>query len=366
MSTVSLAGVSKLFDKHPVLHDINLAIQAGEFVVIVGPSGCGKSTLLRLIAGLEQPSTGQILINNQCVNDQLAADRDIAMVFQSYALYPHMTVYKNMAYALKMRKFPRETIEEKVHQAAEMLQLTDHLHKKPRALSGGQQQRVAIGRAIVRSPSVFLFDEPLSNLDAKLRTELRYELKRIHQQLQTTCIYVTHDQTEAMTLATRIILLNQGKIEQQGTPHHLYHQPSSLFSASFMGQYPANFINAQWDIGSHALRTEWGYLIPFTKDDIHESHIDSAVIIAVRPEHIKLSSNQKNTNAAPVEIEFIEDMGSDRILFLRTKHSGSRIVARVAADQPIELENIAIEFSIQHANLFLKNSGRKLEHGKNL
>lgn len=363
MSTVTLVQVSKVFDNHPVLHDINLTIQPGEFVVIVGPSGCGKSTLLRLIAGLEQPSKGQILINNDCVNNTRAADRDIAMVFQSYALYPHMTVFENMAYALKMRKFSRDSIEQKVRQTAEMLQLTHHLHKKPRALSGGQQQRVAIGRAIVRSPSVFLFDEPLSNLDAKLRTELRYELKRIHQQLKATCIYVTHDQTEAMTLATRIVLLHQGRIEQQGTPHHLYHQPSSLFSAGFMGQYPVNFIDAQWDATSSHLRMGLGYTIPLTMHDLVESRDGIDIIIAIRPEHIKLSQWQQKSNAVPVNLEFVEDMGSDKILFLRSKHTGNPITARIAADQPIALENLAIEFSLQHANLFLKDSGRKLEHG---
>lgn len=209
-------------------------------MVIVGPSGCGKTTLLRLIAGLEEISSGSILINNQCVNKIPAAKRDMAMVFQNYALYPPMTVFENMAYGLKMRRYKKEDIKNRVNAAAQMLRLTPYLERKPQALSGGQKQRVAMGRAIVRSPAVFLFDEPLSNLDANLRTEMRHEIRRLHQQLNTTSLYVTHDQTEAMTMAERVIVLNQGIVEQIGTPQELYQSPATLFVAGFTGQYPLN------------------------------------------------------------------------------------------------------------------------------
>lgn len=220
MATVSLIEVSKNVGPTTILNNINVSIKKGEFMVIVGPSGCGKTTLLRLIAGLDDISSGSILINNQCVNEIPAAKRDMAMVFQNYALYPHMTVFENMAYGLKMRRFKKEDIKQRVHEAAQLLQLTPYLERKPQALSGGQKQRVSMGRAMVRSPAVFLFDEPLSNLDAKLRTEMRHEIRRLHQQLNTTSLYVTHDQTEAMTMAERVMVLNQGLVEQIGTPRN--------------------------------------------------------------------------------------------------------------------------------------------------
>ena len=215
-----------------ILDKINLSIDKGEFVAVVGPSGCGKSTLLRLVAGLDLVSSGSILINNQCVNKIPAAQRDMAMVFQNYALYPHMTVFDNMAYGITMRGMKAAFIRQKVEEVANLLQLTDYLQRKPQALSGGQRQRVAMGRAIVRSPAVFLFDEPLSNLDAKLRAEMRYEIKKLHQQLNTTCLYVTHDQTEAMTMASRVLVLNKGRVEQVGSPQK-YINNRLLFVAGF-------------------------------------------------------------------------------------------------------------------------------------
>ncbi|ATZ93346.1 MULTISPECIES: ABC transporter ATP-binding protein [Dickeya] len=241
MSELRLHQVAKRYGRQPVLHGIDLHIRQGELVVFVGPSGCGKSTLLRTIAGLEQQDSGQILLGDEDISRQPPGQREMAMVFQSYALYPHMTVAENMGFALKMAGERRQAIEEKVAQVAEMLQLTPLLHRKPGALSGGQRQRVAIGRAIVRKPRLFLFDEPLSNLDAKLRTHTRVQLKALHQQLAATMIYVTHDQVEAMTLADRIVVLHEGRIAQVGTPEELYHQPATTFVAGFIGTPEMNF-----------------------------------------------------------------------------------------------------------------------------
>ena len=242
MAAVDLIDVNKQIGQQNILQQIDLAIETGEFIVVVGPSGCGKSTLLRLVAGLEELTSGQILINRQSVNKTPPAQRDIAMVFQNYALYPHMSVYQNMAYGLRMRRYAPADIDSKVKHAAEMLRLTPYLERKPAALSGGQRQRVAMGRAMVRQPALFLFDEPLSNLDAKLRNEMRYEIKKLHQKLQTTSLYVTHDQTEAMTMADRVAILNQGKIEQIDRPQVIYDKPATAFVAGFTGPYPINFI----------------------------------------------------------------------------------------------------------------------------
>ena len=244
MAQVELSRVSKQFGATRVVHDIDLSIEDNEFIVLVGPSGCGKSTVLRMIAGLESVTSGEIRIGGRPVNQVAPKDRDVAMVFQNYALYPHMSVYENMAFSLKMAREPREEIERKVHEAAEILELTPYLDRKPAALSGGQRQRVAMGRAIVRCPSVFLFDEPLSNLDAQLRTQMRMELKKLHLKMNTTTIYVTHDQIEAMTLADRIVILKDGKIQQVGTPVEVFEQPVNRFVAGFIGNPPINVLPA--------------------------------------------------------------------------------------------------------------------------
>jgi sn-glycerol 3-phosphate transport system ATP-binding protein len=243
MAELTLTGITKQFGKTDVIHAMDIHIQDGEFLVVVGPSGCGKSTLLRMIAGLEQVSGGHIRINGHTVNNIEPKDRDIAMVFQNYALYPHMSVFNNMAYGLKLRKISKIQIRDRVNRAARLLQLDDLLDRKPRELSGGQRQRVAMGRAIVRKPSVFLFDEPLSNLDAKLRASMRVELKKLHTALKTTMIYVTHDQVEAMTLADRILVMNQGRIEQLGTPEQVFFHPETLFTARFIGSPEINLLN---------------------------------------------------------------------------------------------------------------------------
>src|ERR1700740_1907561 len=242
MAQVALRNIVKTFDRTPAVQGINLDIADREFIVLVGPSGCGKSTTLRMIAGLEEATSGEIYIGDQLVNDVPPKDRDIAMVFQIYSLYPHMTVFENMSFGLRLKKFPKAEIKERVQVAARILDITDLLDRRPKQLSGGQRQRVAMGRAIVRNPKVFLFDEPLSNLDAKLRVQMRTEIKKVHQTVNTTTVYVTHDQVEAMTLADRVVVMNGGIIEQVGTPQELYHNPATRFVAGFIGSPAMNFI----------------------------------------------------------------------------------------------------------------------------
>src|SRR5271165_5933688 len=242
MAQVALRNIVKMFDRTPAVQGINLDIPDREFIVLVGPSGCGKSTTLRMIAGLEEATSGEIYIGDQLVNDVPPKDRDIAMVFQNYALYPHMTVFENMSFGLRLKKFPKAEIRERVQVAARILDITDLLDRRPKQLSGGQRQRVAMGRAIVRNPKVFLFDEPLSNLDAKLRVQMRTEIKKIHQTVTTTTVYVTHDQVEAMTLADRVVIMNGGRIDQVGAPQELYHHPATRFVAGFIGSPAMNFL----------------------------------------------------------------------------------------------------------------------------
>src|SRR4249920_2257685 len=254
MAQVVLKDLNKKFDEVHAVKDVNLTIRDKEFMVFVGPSGCGKTTTLRMVAGLEEISSGEISIGDRVVNDLPPKDRDIAMVFQNYALYPHMTVYDNMAFGLKMRKFAKPEIEKRVKEAAEILGIQELLKRKPRQLSGGQRQRVAVGRAIVRHPQVFLFDEPLSNLDAKLRVQMRVELKRLHERLETTAIYVTHDQVEAMTLGTRVVVMKDGRVQQVGEPLELYGRPANKFVAGFIGSPAMNFVDVS--ISGDGLRAE--------------------------------------------------------------------------------------------------------------
>ena len=359
MPTVRLEKVSKHFGQQIILDKIDLSIEKGEFVVIVGPSGCGKSTLLRLIAGLDEPTSGEISINNQCVNKVEASKRDMAMVFQSYALYPHMSVFDNMAYGLKMRRTKPVEIKERVLQVAEMLQLTPYLQRKPRDLSGGQRQRVAMGRAIVRKPTVFLFDEPLSNLDAKLRAEMRYEIKKLHQALKTTCIYVTHDQTEAMTMATRIVILNNGVIEQVGTPQMLYHEPASLFVAGFTGHYSTNFLSGVVDAENDRFCLELGFSFSLPRTQ-YPTAAGDAVTLGIRPEHVHLVVNQQQPNSIPVYIELIDDMGADKLIHTRTSCGRAKFTARIASTQVIECDNLAVQLSMDKANLFHSKTGKRI------
>ena len=295
------------------VHDFNLIIEDREFIVLVGPSGCGKSTTLRMIAGLEEITAGELYIGDKMVNDVAAKDRDIAMVFQSYALYPHMTVYDNMAFALKLRRLPKDEIDKAVREAAEILDITEYLKRKPKALSGGQRQRVAIGRAIVRRPQVFLMDEPLSNLDAKLRNQMRAEIIKLRQKVDTTFIYVTHDQVEAMTLGDRIVVMKDGLIEQIGTPQEVFDRPSSLFVAGFIGSPQMNFLEVTLQVrdDQYFITVDNNEIIlcdtmqkAFRKNKVHGGN----VILGIRPEHIALSEEAQAYLRATVD--FSEMMGS--------------------------------------------------------
>ena len=286
MSSLSLKKIEKIYPGGvQAIQSMNFDIKDGEFIVLVGPSGCGKSTMLRLIAGLEEISKGEIYIDDELVNDKEPADRDIAMVFQNYALYPHMTVYENMAYGLKNRKIKKERISELVNEVAKTLELSDLLLRKPKALSGGQRQRVAMGRAIVREPKVFLFDEPLSNLDAKLRVQMRLEIKQLQERLGVTSIYVTHDQIEAMTLGQRLVLMEKGRIEQIGTPIEVYEYPSSIFVASFIGSPPMNLVKGKM-IRKSELELDGGLVVK--SESFKDFDIDKQITIGVRPEHLSL------------------------------------------------------------------------------
>ncbi len=358
MATVKLSGVGKAYSQQLILENINLSVEKGEFVTLVGPSGCGKSTLLRLVAGLESLSCGSILINNRCVNKIPASQRDMAMVFQNYALYPHMNVYENMAYGLKMRRIKKDKIKQKVNEVAAILQLSEYLHRKPRELSGGQRQRVAMGRAIVREPAVFLFDEPLSNLDAKLRAEMRYEIKKLHQQLNTTCLYVTHDQTEAMTMASKVVILNQGRIEQMGTPQLLYQQPASLFVAGFTGYYPINLIPGKIDLHQQNVVTEFGAILPLKSLEKRVEH-NQSIIVGIRPEHLRLVSKTVQ-NSILIRIEFIDDMGSDKLVKVKTHCGNGNFWVRASADMELVDGAFALELIENKANLFDKASGLRL------
>lgn len=324
MSNVILKNVKKTYDnKKLIIDNINLEIQDKEFIVLVGASGCGKSTLLRMIAGLENISDGEIYIEDKLVNNVAPKDRDIAFVFQSYALYPHMSVKENMEFGLKMRHIPKKEIEEKVNHAAEILNLTEYLSKKPKELSGGQRQRVALGRAIVRNPKVFLMDEPLSNLDAKLRVQMRSEIKKLHEKLQTTFIYVTHDQTEALTMGDRIVVLNNGVIQQVGTPDEIYNHPANMFVAGFIGSVQINFIN-----GKHL-------------------GLDENILYGIRPEKMNKPDGDIKLKA---EIELTEMLGGEKIIYFNIGEHKCRAI--IPSDLKLENE---IELSINSKDLLKFN-----------
>jgi multiple sugar transport system ATP-binding protein len=318
MASVSFHEIEKSFGSTKVIHGIGFDIKDGEFMVLVGPSGCGKSTLLRMLAGLEEISAGTIAIDSKVVNDVESKDRDIAMVFQSYALYPHMTVADNMAFSLKLRKADTKTIEERVARAAKILNLDPYLHRYPRELSGGQRQRVAMGRAIVRDPKVFLFDEPLSNLDAKLRVAMRAEIKALHQRLKTTTVYVTHDQVEAMTMADRIVVMHDGRIEQIGTPLDLYDKPDNLFVAQFIGSPAMNIVNGKLRRGGGAafVEAEGGLRWPLGSTAGTDGQ---AVAYGVRPEHLSLADG--GADAVPAEITVVEPTGAETELLVQAGQS---------------------------------------------
>jgi multiple sugar transport system ATP-binding protein len=334
MSTVDIRDVRKSYGHQQVIHGVSVHIPDGEFVALVGPSGCGKSTLLRMIAGLEEISGGEIAIGERVVNDIAPKDRDIAMVFQNYALYPHMNVRDNMGFALRQRGTARKEIEKRVAEAARILGLEQLLERKPRALSGGQRQRVAMGRAIVRNPNVFLFDEPLSNLDAKLRVQMRSELKELHQRLQTTTVYVTHDQIEAMTLADRVVVMNGGKVEQEGPPLELYDRPQSLFVAAFIGSPPMNFLEGTVG-GATGLALDSGDRLSLPVAIPGEGR----TTIGVRPEHFALAST-----GWPAVVSVVEPTGSETQITARISGNLVRVLIRGRTEvQPGETVHLAVE-----------------------
>jgi len=322
MASVTYQNVFKKFGDLMIIKDLNIQVEDKEFLVLVGPSGCGKTTALRLLAGLEEITDGQILIGDRVVNDVAPKDRDIAMVFQSYALYPHLSVYDNMAFGLKLRKTPKEEIKRRVGNAAETLGITDLLQRKPRQLSGGQRQRVAVGRAIVREPKVFLFDEPLSNLDAKLRVQMRAEISKLHQRLQTTFIYVTHDQTEAMTMASRIAVINKGKLLQLDTPQNLYDYPNSLFVAGFIGSPAMNFFPAKLIKEGDKMIVDTGDFkvqIPAAHAAPYQNMSGKDVIFGIRPENIhdpEFAPQNILGEKISSRVDVTELMGNETLLYL--------------------------------------------------
>jgi multiple sugar transport system ATP-binding protein len=354
MAEIRFEKVTKKFRDVKVVEDLNLTIQDGEFFTFVGPSGCGKSTILNMIAGLEPVSDGKILFNNKIVNDISPRDRDVAMVFQSYALYPHMTVYKNIAFPLTMKKVKKDIINKEVKRIAMLLGLEDLLHRKPKELSGGQRQRVALGRALIRKPKVFLMDEPLSNLDARLRIEMRAELKKLHQELNITTIYVTHDQSEALSLSGRIAVIHQGKIQQCGKPLEVYSNPANMFVGGFIGSPPMNFIDAVIK-DTHPLRIDCnGFIFSAEMSTVHKS----SIIVGIRPDDIIISDN-KTDDSIPISISLIEPAGSSNWIDFRW----NTITMKGTAHADLHLETgqkAFMIFPVDKVVFFDKQTGNRL------
>ena len=361
MAGVTYDHVVKKFGDNTVLKDINIQVEDKEFLVLVGPSGCGKSTALRCLAGLEEITSGRILIGEREVNNVAPKDRDIAMVFQSYALYPHMSVYDNMAFGLKLRKTPKADIDRRVKEAAEMLGIPHLLGRKPKQLSGGQRQRVAVGRAIVREPKVFLFDEPLSNLDAKLRVETRAQISKLHQRLQTTFIYVTHDQVEAMTMATRISVMKDGSLQQLDTPQNLYDRPANVFVAGFIGSPSMNFFDAKLAKSDGALVLDCGAFsvkLPENKTPRYQAHAGRAVVFGVRPEDLHDPTYAPpgiHTALVETNVDVTELMGNEVFLYLRT--GDKNFVGRVDPRSRARIgDKIQIAMNLDNMHLFDKET----------
>ena len=357
MSGVNLEGIVKAYGAIQVVHGIDLDVAEKEFVVLVGPSGCGKSTTLRMIAGLEEISDGDLMIDGRRMNRVAPKDRDVAMVFQNYALYPHLNVADNMAFGLRIRKMPKAEIKTTIDDVAEILGLTPYLDRRPADLSGGQRQRVAMGRAIVRHPKVFLFDEPLSNLDAKLRTQMRAEIKRLHKRLGVTSIYVTHDQVEAMTLADRIVVMNDGRIEQVGTPMELFNNPANTFVAGFLGSPPMNqmkgvLTNSGAQVGNTELKLNANINGDAGRD----------VIVGVRPEHVTLTEGE-STTPLPIDLDLVEPLGSEALLHAR--YGDDNLVFKAETQGDIDhLSGVnAVHVSSHLIKLFDATTGRALNLG---
>ncbi len=370
MASVSLQHIYKVYQGGvTAVSDFNLEIKDKEFIVLVGPSGCGKSTTLRMVAGLEEISDGELYIGDRLVNDVAPKDRDISMVFQNYALYPHMTVFDNMAFGLKLRKTPKDEIKRRVEEAAKILDIAHLLNRKPKALSGGQRQRVALGRAIVREPKVFLFDEPLSNLDAKLRVAMRTEITKLHQRLQTTFIYVTHDQTEAMTMASRIVVMKDGVVQQVDTPQNLYDYPTNEFVAGFIGSPQMNFFDVRLKKEGQDIVAVWGenkIVVPQSKVArlVSEDYIGKEVVMGIRPENINDDPEALaafSTATVSVDVEVTEQMGSETYLYLTTTGKDGNIVARVNPRTTSRAgDKVKVAFDVNHLHFFDKETEKTI------
>jgi len=350
MATINLKNLEKFYGKNKVIHGLSADIKDGEFVVLVGPSGCGKSTLLRMIAGLEEVNSGEVLIDGKKVNDLEPMERNIAMVFQNYALYPHMSVYDNMAYGLKIAKIPKNEIDDRVQKAANILKINDFLDRKPSQLSGGQRQRVAMGRAIVRSPVAFLYDEPLSNLDAALRVQMRLEIKKLHTQLKTTSVFVTHDQIEAMTLGDRLVVMDLGKVMQVGTPIEVYSKPKNLFTAQFIGSPAMNIFQCESD----------GSQIKFVNgNQINlSSKKKGSIAFGIRPEDLKISK-EGNLNA---HVDMLEMIGSDTLVHANLENSDQSLVISVPGvlNKKDIGDKIKLSFDSTKVHLFDRETGERI------
>ena len=365
MAQVTLKDVTKIYDGDVLaVEQADFQIPDESFTVLVGPSGCGKSTILRMIAGLEEITEGDIYIDGERINDTPPKDRDIAMVFQNYALYPHMTVYKNMAFGLKLRKYPKAEIEHRVKAAAEILSISHLLNRKPKHLSGGERQRVAVGRAIVRQPKVFLFDEPLSNLDAKLRVQMRMEISRLHDRLNATIVYVTHDQVEAMTMGDQIVVLNEGKIQQIADPGTLYHKPANQFVGGFIGTPPMNFIET--DIvnnGDNPMLRFEGFEVALNSQlrSALDTLTGAAVTLGIRPEDIHIGENGASyaENRIETQVELVEPLGNHALLYLRTEKN-SFVAQSDLADLPQHNAPLTVSFDMNKAHLFHPETGESL------
>lgn len=359
MAKVSLHQVAKYYDDYHAVRGISLDIPDNAFVVLVGPSGCGKSTTLRMIAGLEEISAGEIRIGDRVVNQLPPGERDIAMVFQNYALYPHMTVRQNIAFGLKQRRLPAPEIARRIDAIAALLNIETLLDRKPRSMSGGQRQRVAMGRAMVRDPALFLFDEPLSNLDASLRVRMRTEIKRLHQAVPTTTIYVTHDQTEAMTLADIVVVMNGGRIEQSGPPQHLYHFPDTRFVAGFIGSPAMNFFPATLSDGegTPGLTLAGGIRLPLPAARIPPSFAGQPLTVGIRPEHWSVDGNDQA--CLPVRVDVVEPLGQETLVYFR--HCGEDYCVRLDADfSGAPGETLKLYPCLDKIHLFEQESGRRI------
>ncbi len=354
MARISIRGVKKSYHKTAVIHGIDVEVEDGAFVVIVGPSGCGKSTLLRMVAGLEAITEGDIAIGERVVNKLEPKDRDVAMVFQNYALYPHMSVRQNMGYGLKLSGVAKSEIETRVQQAADLLQLQGLLDRRPRQLSGGQRQRVAMGRAIVRDPAVFLFDEPLSNLDAKLRVQMRLEIKRLQRRLGTTALYVTHDQVEAMTLGDLLIVMNAGVAEQIASPIEIYERPETIFVAGFIGSPAMNFLEAK--VENCGFLLEGGAHVK-AEDLALDAMGGRSLTLGIRPEHLSLDNAHPSLNLA---VEMVETLGADTLAYGRIDGGGPGLTVRLPGSQAVaQGDSLPLSATPEHLHLFEKDSGRR-------